>query len=1252
MYHYSHTTYFYRYLHPDKINITFLSIYTFVYNTREIPSSNDIDKFIFLGHIIDKLGIRDHPKLVWVARDSFLTPSMNGINVSFQEYIEYFMDRTTRERYDWEDRDASFQRNELSSIFKSVLARSLPSPTNSIDIIGNLDTLSDDQLYPNFISEMNHLKLLINDGIDEKIGFNGLPIDAKIESYTRAVNIPIRTPSLQVYPDNYDLVDNKLVKTSRPRTKLVVNRAALELIRDQCGNQRISVMLADKPTSPNSILRSGKSYISCLLGPRNNFQIGCSVEPDWVRSDIWMATTIPEHNGKRVLLVDTQGLEGNTNSITEMLIPSKSAIGRFKRRRSSHERCRSILKSKRSYQSNFVPKRSIPFKIIYIFDCNDHDAKKQELINLGFIYPSSIAMVDLNVEVRFKKPGCQTWISSTSIYVYPDNYDLVDNKLVKTSRPRTKLVVNRAALELIRDQCGNQRISVLSVNGLLRSGKSYLISRLLGSSNAFSLGNETEPCTHGIWIATHIPEHKGMGVILMDCEGIGSAETSTNTNHDMSIFLLSCLLSSTFVYNSLSLPNANDLDKLAVVTNLFTRLKIKEGEKIDNPQHLVNHMPHFVWVLRDFYLTPSIDKQTVTAQQYMNNLMTTNMNFLPPPEETTRNQVKQVLLTCFKSFKVKTTATPSSSGEILRTMDTTDARDLNPEFTGFNGLPIDAITFTYLVELYTIAVNDPNIIPTLESTWGSTMKIRINSTIEQAERFYKKEMIAQLTKKPLPVEYETLLNIHSGIIDQTNNIVNDSIGHLVDRVELEHIAVLVKERLYCFNNISCNVVDMLAALDLLKAEFLAESIGPAKNAVISEFEASVTKNIKQFKKLRESEKELVEKREANEMYQTKLRESDQKCKDLQVTFDNQVKEFSHTIASIQKKHEENMTQLAKDMEQQRIDYDNRIIQAEATHNTNMAAQQTGFKNEMDILSAKVVSLNSALQKAQSNTGGGGGGWFKADLTTSFHFISLSWVYKRDTTQHKVLSFFILIEERMFNLRLYLSIMVVMLSASFSRASIFATNSVDCTYNGFNLSNLTNSAAAGYQVTSNSGNIYYFNVCGLVNECVKSTQDVSVCQKGKAGGLTNFGELDQMTFTDIADGGRGVAIVYETTSGVCPNGNNRTTTVNIRCSNVTQVVGAVDGNCLPVIEMTMICPPESPKSSGIGGGWIFIIILLVSATVYILVGSIVNWKIRHHHGSDIFPNKTFWVGFGALIKDGVYYIKGKISGTPYRGYQEV
>lgn len=73
----------------------------------------------------------------------------------------------------------------------------------------------------------------------------------------------------------------------------------------------------------------------------------------------------------------------------------------------------------------------------------------------------------------------------------------------------------------------NGKISVISVAGLYRTGKSYLLNRmLLNRSDGFGVGSTIEACTKGIWIwGKPLIQKIGdevVNVLVVDSEGLGS----------------------------------------------------------------------------------------------------------------------------------------------------------------------------------------------------------------------------------------------------------------------------------------------------------------------------------------------------------------------------------------------------------------------------------------------------------------------------------------------------------------------------------------------------------------------------------------------------------------------------------------------------------------------------------------------------------------------------------------------------------
>lgn len=152
---------------------------------------------------------------------------------------------------------------------------------------------------------------------------------------------------------------------------------------------------------------------------------------------------------------------------------------------------------------------------------------------------------------------------------YPNDMDW-DQQRNKCKRlvdvERTRLILNPKALEILRSISGP--ICVIAIVGPCRSGKSYILSRLINSTGErchFDLGHEMDPKTMGIWMwdqpfKMKLKSEEEVTIILLDTEGIDAV--SATDQGDSQIFTLTVLLSSLMIYNSMNVPKREDLNQM------------------------------------------------------------------------------------------------------------------------------------------------------------------------------------------------------------------------------------------------------------------------------------------------------------------------------------------------------------------------------------------------------------------------------------------------------------------------------------------------------------------------------------------------------------------------------------------------------------------------------------------------------------------------------------------------------------------
>uniref|UniRef100_A0A8B9GNT9 GB1/RHD3-type G domain-containing protein n=1 Tax=Astyanax mexicanus TaxID=7994 RepID=A0A8B9GNT9_ASTMX len=88
----------------------------------------------------------------------------------------------------------------------------------------------------------------------------------------------------------------------------------------------------------------------------------------------------------------------------------------------------------------------------------------------------------------------------------------------------------------------SQPVVVVSVVGLYRTGKSYLMNRLAGKQTGFALGSTIESETKGIWMwCVPHPNKPDHTLVLLDTEGLGDVKKVRTQNFSNSILVFSVL---------------------------------------------------------------------------------------------------------------------------------------------------------------------------------------------------------------------------------------------------------------------------------------------------------------------------------------------------------------------------------------------------------------------------------------------------------------------------------------------------------------------------------------------------------------------------------------------------------------------------------------------------------------------------------------------------------------------------------------
>ncbi|XP_026353435.1 guanylate-binding protein 4-like isoform X1 [Ursus arctos] len=340
---------------------------------------------------------------------------------------------------------------------------------------------------------------------------------------------------------------------------------------------------------------------------------------------------------------------------------------------------------------------------------------------------------------------------------------------------KEQLTVNPEALEILNNI--SQPVVVVAIAGLSRTGKSYLMNRLVGQNHGFRLNSTVRSETKGIWMwcVPHSTKENHT-LILLDTEGLGDVK-KVDPKNDSWIFALAVLLSSTLVYNSMGTINHQALEQLHYVTELTQLIRAKSSstsEEVEDSTEFVSFFPDFVWTVRDFTLELKIDETPITEDEYLEDALKliTGTN----PKIQNSNLPRECIRQFFPKRKCFIFDRPTSDRNLLFHLEKVPEDKLDSTFQEqskkfctyiFNhtktktlkeGIIVTGSRLGTLLKAYVDAIKK-GAVPCLENV-VTTLAQRENSVaVQKAADHYSKQMAQRLT---LPTDtLQELLDVHA-----------------------------------------------------------------------------------------------------------------------------------------------------------------------------------------------------------------------------------------------------------------------------------------------------------------------------------------------------------------------------------------------------------------------------------------------------------------------------------------------------------
>lgn len=356
-------------------------------------------------------------------------------------------------------------------------------------------------------------------------------------------------------------------------------------------------------------------------------------------------------------------------------------------------------------------------------------------------------------------------------------------------------------------------LSVVGVAGMYRTGKSYLMNRvILNRSSGFGVAPTINACTKGIWIWAkplkgEAEDGKITNVLVVDSEGLGAVDQ--DSTHDCRIFAIVLLISSLFIYNSVGTIDENAINSLSLVINLtkHIHLKSQSSDELDSEDY-AQYFPSFLWVLRDFTLQLVDDEgDSITPRGYLEGALTQQKGFTDEVEQ--KNRIRRLIQTFFKERDCFTMVRPLTDEEQLQNLERKELRELRSEFIEqvtdlrkrifkqskvkyMNGKAVTGEMLAGLLKNYVSAIND-GAVPNIENAWSYICKSQCQKLFDGCFRLYD-DRVSEKLNPIFPTSSENVEAIHNACKQEAiDKFKKEAMGDQVE-VYIQDLKNKIKDR--------------------------------------------------------------------------------------------------------------------------------------------------------------------------------------------------------------------------------------------------------------------------------------------------------------------------------------------------------------------------------------------------------------------------------------------------------------------------
>nr|XP_048303097.1 guanylate-binding protein 6-like isoform X2 [Myodes glareolus] len=487
-----------------------------------------------------------------------------------------------------------------------------------------------------------------------------------------------------------------------------------------------------------------------------------------------------------------------------------------------------------------------------------------------------------------------------------------------------------------------------------------------------------------------------------------AALLKVDPKNDSWIFALAVLLSSTFVYNSMSTINQQALEQLHYVTELTELIRAKSSpnpDVIKNSTEFVSFFPDFVWTVRDFTLELKLDGESITEDEYLENSL--KLISGDNPRIQASNLPRECISRFFPKRKCFVFDRPTNDKELLCKIETVSEDQLDPKFqeqmrafvsyifteakikTLREGIKVTGNRLGTLVTTYVDAINS-GAVPCLDDA-VTTLAQRENSAAVQKAADHYSEQMAQRLRLPTDTLQE-LLDVHTACEKEATAVFMEHSFKDENQQFQKKLLELIdeKKRMFMLKNEEASDQYCQEDLNRLSKAFMGNIStfsAPGGHRLYMEMREKIEhdywqvprKGVKAsevFQKFLQSQATIEssilqadtaltagEKAIAEERAQKEAAEKEQEL------LRQQQKEQQQLMEAQERSHEENLEQLRTKLVQEReqlIKDQEKILEKQLQDQT--ALLEEGFKKQYEEMNGEIQQLKYTIRNMKRNSG--------------------------------------------------------------------------------------------------------------------------------------------------------------------------------------------------------------------------------------------------------------------------------------------